>query len=443
MYKLSGKLKTFSIIFLVLGAIGIVYSFISAPSSIDEAKEIVTQQQEQEQKNEFVDQIHESGFSEKAMEANDDGKYLESETYMEKALHQLKARPYAGVFIAGFFFLMLALGALVFHAIQYVSEAGWSPLLFRVFEGVTSYVLPGSIIVALIIALAGTNFFPWMNADLVAEDEVLQIKSVYLNKPFFFIRMILYLVIWNAYRHFQVKNSLAQSDVTDYTYRKKNYNISVWFLVIFGVTESMMGWDWFMSLTPHWYSALFSWYIFASMFVTGITTIALVVISLQKRGYLEFINDSHLHDLAKYIFAFSIFWCYLWFAQFMLIWYANIPEEASYFVMLMQNYKLPFIGMLFLNFIVPFVFLMNTDFKRVPWLVEFVGLVLLAGHYVAIYLSVVPAIMGTHGSFGIPEIAGILFFLGLFIFIVGTGLGKENLKPEGDPYIKESENFQY
>src|SRR5699024_1239650 len=132
----------------------------------------------------------------------------------------------------------------------------------------------------------------------------------------------------------------------------------------------------------------------------------------------------------KYIFALSIFWTYLWFAQFMLIWYANIPEEASHFVMRIQHYNVLFFGMLFLNFAFPILILMNSDFKRMPWIVNFVGILLLVGHYIAIYLLVIPSTVGTYGSFGIPEIGGILFFLGLFILVVGAGLAKAPLHPK-------------
>lgn len=448
MFKLSGNLKVFSIILIVLGALGIAYGFISTPSQPDDVKEIVAAQQSKNQAieisaNKQIDELHNSGFSKKAKEVTETEDFAKNETVLSKAVHQLQARPWAATFVAAFFFFMIALGVLVFQAIQYVAEAGWSPALFRVFEGIHNYVLPGSILVALIVLLAGTHFYPWMDASLVADDEVLQVKSLYLNIPGFVIRLVIYLLIWNVYRFIMRKNSLAQSDMADIQNHKKNYNLSVWFLVIFGLSESTMAWDWFMSMTPHWYSALYAWTIFASLFVSGITVIALVVIFLKRKGHLEFINDSHLHDLAKYIFAFSIFWTYLWFAQFMLIWYANIPEEASYFVLRFLHYKIPMLVMLILNFVFPILILMNTDFKRIPWFVEFVGVCLLIGHYIDIYLMVIPSTMGTYGSFGIPEIAAILFFLGLFILIVGIGLGKVDLRPKGNPYIKESENFEY
>lgn len=452
MFKLSGKLRLFSIILVVIGAIGLVYGFIAAPNTVDEAKEIMASYNHTEEghakksdieRNNFVDKIHEKGFSEKAVKAAEEADAPEHQTPAEKALHQLQAKPWSATFVAAFFFFMLALGALVFHAVQYASQAGWSPVLYRVFDGVTSYLLPGSLIVVLIVLLAGTHFYPWQNKELVAHDEILQGKSGYLNFPFFLIRAIIYLLIWNVYRFFTRRNSLDQVNASDYKPYKRNFKLSIYFLVFFLVTEASMGWDWFMSMDPHWYSTLYSWYIFSSFFVSGITAIALVTIFLKRYGYLDFVNDSHLHDLGKYIFAFSIFWTYLWFAQFMLIWYANIPEEASYFVLRIEHFLFPFLFMLVLNFVFPVFILMNSDFKRIPWYVEFVGIFLLIGHYIDIYLLVVPSTVGTYASFGIPEIAAILFFLGLFILIVGAGLGKVPLRPKGDPFIKESENYHY
>src|SRR5690606_18814914 len=145
--------------------------------------------------------------------------------------------------------------------------------------------------------------------------------------PFFVIRAVIYLLGWNLYRYFSRKNSLALAEANNYDSYRKNFKISVLFLIFFIVTEAMMSWDWFMSMTPHWYSTLFAWYIFASIFVSAITVLALTTIHLKSRGLIPFVSDKHLHDLAKYMFAFSIFWTYLWFSQFMLIWYANIPEE--------------------------------------------------------------------------------------------------------------------
>jgi Ni/Fe-hydrogenase subunit HybB-like protein len=204
-----------------------------------------------------------------------------------------------------------------------------------------------------------------------------------------------------------------------------------------------MAWDWFMSLTPHWYSTLLPWYIFATMFVSAITTIAMVTVFLKSRGLLPFVNDSHVHDLGKFMFAFSIFWTYLWFGQFMLIWYANIPEEVTYFIIRIQEYNLLFFGMLVLNFVFPILLLMNSDFKRIPWFIIMTGTIILIGHYLDVFQLVMPSTVGPYWSFGITEIAAVLFFLGLFVLVVGTALAKVSLRPLRDPFIKESENYHY
>lgn len=461
MYTLSSKLRIFSIIIMVLGLIGLIFGFISAPSTVDEAKtamaahageghgaheEANAHDSESSEAN-FVDIARgEEGYSKAAMaQAKDLGSEANQseEEHMEHVLHQMQAKPWSALFVAAFFFMMLALGTLVFYAIQFASQSGWSPVLYRVMEGITSYLLPGSLIVVLIVLVAGTHFYPWQNHELVAEDSILQDKSGYLNFPFFVIRAILYLVIWNGYRYFSRRNSLLQDTANDIAPYKQNFKFSVFFLAFFLVTESMMAWDWFMSMTPHWYSTLFAWYILASILVSAITVIALVTIFLKGLGLLDFVNDSHLHDLAKYMFGFSIFWTYLWFGQFMLIWYANIPEEVTYFILRIQEYNLLFFGMLVLNFVFPILILMNSDYKRIPWFVVMAGVIILVGHYIDIFLLVVPSTVGPYWSFGITEIAAILFFLGLFILVVGSGLAKVSLRPRRNPYIIESEHYHY
>jgi len=245
------------------------------------------------------------------------------------------------------------------------------------------------------------------------------------------------------YRHFARKFSIAQDDSDDNSNFKKTFRISAAFLVFFIYSESIMSWDWIMSVDPHWFSTLFGWYVFASMFVSGITVIALVIIYLKSRNYLEFVNENHLHDVAKFMFAISIFWTYLWFSQFMLIWYSNIPEEVTYFVSRFNDYKLPFLGMVVMNFVFPLLMLMNADYKRIPWFVVMTGLVILAGHYIDIFVMIMPATVGDRWFIGIPEISSILLFAGLFILVVFTALTKAPLLAKGNPFIKESKDFHY
>lgn len=447
MYSFSKKLKLSAIIFMITGVLGIAYGFYSAPSTIADVQEMMMHQG-----NEHGD-VQVSNTNEHIENGEGVNKEHSGESeHLTHMLHSLQNRPYSAVFIAMFFFFMIALGTLVFYAIQYASQAGWSIVLFRVMEGITAYLLPGSLFILafLIISAAnGHHYYVWMTPDFYNPqsehyDEILVGKSWWLNTPFWMIRTFIYLLGWNFYRYFAVKKSLAQDSAKDLTYYKKSMKASIYFLIFFFVTESMMSWDWIMSLTPHWQSTLFGWYVFSSMFVSAITVIAMVTIYLRSRGFLPKVNDSHLHDLAKFMFGFSIFWTYLWFSQFMLIWYANMPEETAYFVpRLLGNYQLLFIGMLLPNFVFPILVLMNSDYKRIPWFIISTGIIILIGHYVDIFVMITPATVGNEWHIGIPEIGSILFFLGLFIYVVFTALAKSPLLVKGNPFLKESEHFRY
>jgi hypothetical protein len=236
---------------------------------------------------------------------------------------------------------------------------------------------------------------------------------------------------------------LAQDESNDNSFYKKNFKLSAGFLVFFIVTESIMSWDWLMSFDPHWFSTLFGWYVFASFFVSGITTISMVTLYLKSKGYLENVNSSHIHDLSKFMFGISVFWTYLWFSQFMLIWYANIPEEVTYFITRIEHYNLPFFGAVVMNFVFPLLVLINTDFKRIAPIIVGAGVIILLGHYIDFFNMVMPATVGDQWFIGVSEIASVLFFLGLFIFVVFTALSKVPLTPKRNPFIEESKHFHY
>lgn len=431
MYTFSKNLKLFSFALMILGALGLTYGFLTAPSTVEEAKALVADD-------------HGAGHG-----AHGDAHYEEAahdSSHDEHLLHQLQNKPWAALYVAALFFMMIALGTLAFYAIQRAAQAGWSPVLYRVMEGITGYLFPGTVIVFVLLVLSGLHFnhlFVWMDPEVVAHDEIIQGKSSYLNVPFLLVRAVFYIAGWNLYRYFSRKYSLAQDAVKDITFHKKNFRISAGFLVFFIYTESMMSWDWIMSVDPHWFSTLFGWYVFASMFVSGITAIAMITIYLKSKGYLEKVNHNHIHDLAKFMFAISVFWTYLWFSQFMLIWYSNIPEEVTYFVTRIEDYNLPFFGMLVMNFIFPLLILMNSDYKRVNWFVVMAGIVILLGHYVDVFNMIMPATVGDQWSFGVAEIGGLLFFTGLFIFVVFKTLTKAPLEASGDPFMGESERFVY
>ena len=465
MFTLTNKIKTFSIALIVLGLLGIAYGFYSAPSTIEEAKEIVASSHHDDGHASIHDDhnnddqlVSSHGLYESELISRGDYDQMRSEehnsensedhemSHDEHVFHQLANRPWAAIYVAAFFFFMISLGTLAFYAIQRAAQAGWSPLLFRVMEGITGYLLPGGLIILAILLFSSLHFnhmFIWMDPDVVEHDEIIKNKSGYLNIPFFLARGVFYLAGWSLYRYFSRRFSIAQDKANDNSNHIKNFKISAGFLAFFIVTESMMSWDWIMSIDPHWFSTLFGWYVFASMVVSAITVIALLTIFLKSMGYLEKVNHNHMHDLAKFMFGFSVFWSYLWFSQFMLIWYANIPEEVTYFITRLEDYQLPFLGMLVMNFILPFLILMNSDFKRLNWMIVTAGIIILIGHYMDVFNMIMPSAVGDQWFFGIPELGSVMFFAGLFLYIVFSSLTKAPLEASGDPFNKESEKFVY
>ncbi len=493
MYTFSSKLKTFTFILMILGILGIGYGFLTAPKNIQDVEKILaadahgshhsgseaTHESKLESHNEVaaeeaenkieetspketiivdtlvskdstklaitpVEEVNKPVAKVKKHEVVDE--HAEHEAHLEHVLHQLQNKPWSALYVACIFFMLISLGVLAFYAIQQVAQAGWSPVLFRVMQAITAYLPVGSVIFFILLLLCGMHFnhiFIWMDADVVAHDKLIQNKSGYLNFPFWIIRAAIFLTGWNLYRYFSRKNCLAQDDSNDNSFYKKNFNISAMFLVFFIVTESIMSWDWIMSVDPHWFSTLFGWYVFASFFVSGITTICMVTLYLKSKGYLENVNTSHIHDLAKFMFGISVFWTYLWFSQFMLIWYANIPEEVTYFITRIELYNLPFFGAVVMNFIFPILILINTDFKRITWVLVMAGIVILLGHYIDFFNMIMPATVGDQWFIGVSEISSLLFFLGLFIFVVFTAMTKAPLLPKRNPFIEESKHFHY
>ena len=443
MYTISNRLKIFSISLIILGALGWSYSYVNSHKSLEEVKEILAYESSHGDSHGDSHEVTNHGS-----ESNDDSHselshHSNEDIHAEHVMHQIHNRPYAALYVAAFFFMMIALGVLAFYAIQYASQAGWSPVLYRVMEAITYYLLPGALIVLLIAIIGDKHIFIWMDPEVVAHDEIIQGKSSWLNKPWFIVRALIFIGGWSLYRYFSRKFSLAQDNDSGNKYFKLNFRISAAFLVFFIYTESMMSWDWIMSVDPHWFSTLFGWYLLASMLVSGITVIALITIYLKSKGHLDVVNDSHLHDLAKFMFGFSVFCTYLWFSQFMLIWYANIPEEVTYYITRIEDYTIPFFGMIIMNFIFPFLVLINSDYKRIPWFIVMAGIVILIGHYVDVFNMIMPATVIDRWYFGLPEISALALFSGLFLLIVFYSLSKAPLLVKGNPYIKESENFHY
>lgn len=337
--------------------------------------------------------------------------------------------------------IMISLCGMVFLAIHSLGTSGWQTGIQRIPEAMSSFLPVGAIFMLIVILgmiFDWNHLFHWVHPE---GDKVLEAKKAYLNIPFFTIRSIIYFGGWIALSRWWRKASLQQDMDESLKHFRKTNIIAGIFIVFFAVTSSMSAWDWLMSLDPHWFSTLFGWYVFSGLLVSGMAVIILLVILLKKTGYMPHVNKEHLHDLGKYLFAFSVLWMYLWFSQYMLIWYGNIPEETVYFIQRLEGFNTLFYINLIINFAFPFLVLMTRNSKRIPLVLVFTSIVLLAGHWIDFYLLVMPGTMGAEAQIGFVEIGMTLGFMGLFLLVVLTALTKANLIPLNHPYLKESYKY--
>jgi len=366
---------------------------------------------------------------------------------------------WANLLICGFFFFAVAVGALFFYALQYAAEVAWSAQIKRVFEAMFSYV-PIGIGVIGIVLLAGQfqihHLYHWMDPAVsdpenVAFDPIIAGKKPFLSAWFFWLRYVLYAVVFIGFARAFRKWSLQEDEASSLQLHLKQYRKSAVFLVFFAVFSSMLSWDWLMSIDVHWYSTMYGWYIFSGIWVTCMIFATLTILWLKEHGYYTNVNSSHIHDLGKWIFAVSMLWSYLWFCQFMLIWYSNIPEEVTYFQQRYENYMFGMWGVFAANFAIPFYVLISRDAKRNVKFLKGVGYILFFTHFLDLYMAVIPGTIHGHLNWGFGEghhiaftwwfeIGMFLGFLGLFIFTVTKALTKARLVPINHPYLNESEN---
>ena len=352
-----------------------------------------------------------------------------------------------------YFFLGISIFAVFFVALQHVAEAGWSTVIKRVPEAIMTF-LPYSCGIMIFIVVAAlmhwNHIYHWLEPGIMTVgsenyDKIIAGKEAYLNPIFFLVRSLIYVVVW-IYCAKRLRDISLQGDLEgglgDKAY-SKGITVSAWFIVFFAVSSSMAAWDWIMSIDTHWFSTLFGWYIFSEWAAIGFTTILLFCLFLRKQGYLQDLNQSIIHDLGKWVFAFSVVWTYMWFSQFMLIWYANIPEEVTYF---MERIELPNYNFLFwfsagLNFVVPTIVLMSRDSKRNSNNLIVACIVILIGHWINSYLLFAPGTLHDHGHLGFKEIGMGLGFVGLFLLIVFRSLTTRSLEIKHHPFLEESKHL--
>ena len=346
------------------------------------------------------------------------------------------------VFFAG----ICAMG-LFFVCVQHVAWAGWSSIFKRVPESFGAFLPFAAVSVILIFLFGNHDLFHWTHHDLyevgsVDYDPIIAGKSGYLNMPFFIGRMVvifgLWYFIWTRIRNY----SLAEDQIGgDTNYHKSGYMSAV-FLIVFAISTSIAAWDWVMSIDTHWFSTMFGWYVFASWWVTGLATITLICVFLKENGYLKAMNENHFHDLGKFMFAFSIFWTYIWFSQFLLIFYANLPEETVYFIDRLKGFDGKYTGLFFLNLIInfsfPFLALMTRDAKRKLSILKIVTIAIIIGHWLDFYMMIMPGTTKGTSGFGLMELGGFMLYASTFILVIVTTMSKAKLIPAKHPMLEEA-----
>jgi hypothetical protein len=349
------------------------------------------------------------------------------------------ARAWHAYLTSFMYFTDLALGGLFFTCIQHVAKVGWSVNVRRLMESFSAF-LPFAAVGAAVLLIGSKYLYIWLDPEVVASDSLLQIKSAYLNLPFFVVRLVVFFGAWLLFSKLIVGNSIKQDADGSEAHTLRNVSLSIGFIAFFAISYSLFTVDTLMSLAPHWYSTIWGIYNFAGLFQSTLATLILFAIYSMKNGWLNgLVNENHLHDLAKFMKGFTVFYAYIAFSQFLLIWYANLPEETIFYLSRIEGGWFGATASLFIfKFAVPFLLLLPKAAKRSPNYLVLVCSIILIMQYVDLHWMVYPNLDSSQWLFGWQEIGPFLFFGGLFLWSVTRFLNLNNLVPIRDPRISES-----
>ena len=392
MYSFSPKLRLYSIIFIVLGLVLFGAGYFMNHGMDDARIE------------HMMEAAHASGNHAPTNSSQMVGPQ-DHAAHLEHAKHQIHNQPLAAIHTVSVFLFALSCCALFFYCIQNAAHAGWSIIILRVMEAIASFIPYAGALVVILMILNVTHtghIFHWMDPELTTPgdknfDPILFEKKKFLNIPFYVFRTLFY-VIGASFFVWKLKSLSKKVDETKS--RKvyaSYYSWSIGYIAFFGFCSAAWAWDWLMSIDPHWYSTMYIWYAMVSAWASALAVIILISVYLKKTGVLPQFNDNHLHDLGVFLFALSMLWTYTFFAQFMLYWYANVPEEVNYFFGRFQYYKSVFFIILILNFLLPLSVMVSSSIKRNYKVVSIMAVIVICGQWLVYFNMVMP---GTIGPFG-------------------------------------------
>jgi hypothetical protein len=343
-------------------------------------------------------------------------------------------RGWANLLLASYYALGLGLGGMVMLALFYVTGARWSSPLRRVPEAMTTLLLLAALPLLLVV-FAHPSLYPWSNPNSQGSQDLSPFQRVWLNWPFFLVRSVLYLALWITLALAIVRNSRRQDQSGAMSFTVKNVRLSALSLVVFAVTCWLAGTDWIMSLEPKWSSTIFGVYQFAGIFLSSLAAVSIVAIGLYWQGPLRrVLTRDRLHDLGTLLFGFSSFWMYIWFSQYLLIWYVNNPEETTYFTTRQRGDWQPLLLLnLVLNWGIPFAVLLFRSAKEKPWVLFLVAGVVLVGRWLDLYLMILPPVVPVAATPGVWEVGPMLMALASGTLAVGWALGRAAVIPIHDP----------
>ena len=350
-----------------------------------------------------------------------------------------RERSWFSFLVSSQFVLFLSLGACFFLAVQYVSRAVWSVNIRRLMLGFGQY-LPYAFVFSLALLLSEDHLYAWFDPQSVEKDHLLEHKSPYLNTSFFFIRLLCFFSLWMILFKKIKTNSLLQDKQQGDLFTEKNIKLSIAFLLVFVFSFTFYSIDVLMSLEPHWFSTIFGVYTFTGAFQSFIAALCLTIIFLWNRGYLkDAVNINHLHDLGKFLLGCTILWAYIAFSQYMLTWYANLPEETLYYIPRSKN-EWAWVSIMLIvgKFALPFLLLLPRHMKRKTQTMAGISVLVLVMQYVDIYWMAYPHFDKKEVYFGFIEVGILLGFVSLLCYVILDFYSKHPLTPLGDPDSKQS-----